>query len=70
MKKTKIGLLSKKRGNYKLQERISNNIPITDLTSEEVAHHKEVLIDAGYAVEIITWGSGFIDRIQDSELYI
>jgi len=70
MKKTKIGLLSKKRGNYKLQERISNNASIIDLTNGEVAHHKDALIDAGYEVEIIKWGLDSIDKIKNAEVDI
>jgi len=67
MKKTKIGLLSKKRGNYKLQERITDNSAIEDLTNEEVEHHKNALIDADFNVEIIKWGADFIIEIQNAK---
>ena len=64
MKKIKIGLLSKKRGNYELQGRIAKGPSVKDLTSEEVAHHKNALIDAGFDVQLISWGPGFIDEIR------
>jgi len=67
MTKRKIGLLSKKRGNYKLQEKISS---VEDQTNHEVQHHKKALLDAGFDVQIIKWGPDFISEILSSDLDI
>jgi D-alanine-D-alanine ligase len=68
--KTRIGLLSKKRGNYKLQEKFSGEQNVEDLTSVEVAHHKDALINAGYEVQVIDWNSNFIDLVANAQVDI
>ena len=70
MKKKKIGLLSKKRGNYTLQELISEDSTVEDLTDEEVLHHKNALLDAGFDVEMINWGPDFINEVSSLEVDI
>ena len=62
MKKIKVGLLSKKRGNYKLQEKLSGKENVIDLTNNEVEHHKHALHETGFDVEVIGWDSNFIKK--------
>lgn len=68
MTKIKIGLLNKKRGNFKLQEKFSGTDDVVDETYKEVAHHKQALIDAGYEVRTINWGESFIKDLADSKV--
>ena len=68
MKKVNIGLLSKKRGNYQLQERLASSSSVKDLTSEEVLHHKNALIGAGFEVQLINWGPDFITEIRSASI--
>jgi D-alanine-D-alanine ligase len=68
MKTLRIGLLSKKRGNYALQERLAQDSSVNDLTSEEVLHHKNALIDAGFDVQLINWGPDFINEIRAASI--
>ena len=63
MTKIKIGLLNKKRGNFKLQEKFAGSNKVVDETSKEVAHHRQALIDAGYDVCTIDWGPDFINDL-------
>jgi len=65
-----IGLLSKKRGNYKLQEKFSGKNNVEDQTSLEVSHHKDSLIKAGYDVLVIDWGADFIDQVSSAQVDI
>ncbi len=51
-----IGLLNKKRGNFKIQEKFAGVGEVVDETSAEVAHHQEALREAGYEVRVINWG--------------
>ena len=51
-----IGLLNKKRGNFRIQEKFAGANEVVDETSAEVAHHEEALRDAGYEVRVINWG--------------
>ncbi len=67
MKKIKIGLLNKKRGNFKIQEKFSGTNNVVDETYKEVAHHKQALIDTGYEVCTINWGESFIKDLTDSK---
>jgi hypothetical protein len=46
----KIGLLNKKRGNFKLQEKFAGSNTVVDETCKEVTHHRHALIDSGYDV--------------------
>ena len=64
----RIGLLSKKRGNYKLQEKFAGINNVEDLTSIEVMHHKNSLIRAGYDVKVIEWNSSFIDQVNNAHV--
>jgi len=66
MKKTKIGLLYKKRGNFVLQEKFAGQENVIDSTREEVEHHRDALLGAGYEVEVISWGSDFISNLENS----
>ncbi len=68
MTKIKIGLLNKKRGNFKIQEKFKGADKVIDETYKEVAHHKQALIDAGYEVCTINWGNYFIKDLIDSKV--
>jgi len=68
MTKIKIGLLSKKRGNFKIQEKFVGKDNVIDETYKEVAHHKQALIDAGYEVRTIRYGRSFIKDLEDSNV--
>ena len=68
MEKLKIGLLSKIRGNYKLQQKFAGKDKVNDETGKEVAHHKNALMRAGYDVEVIEWGSNFISRVKNANV--
>ncbi|MCK4696334.1 MAG: hypothetical protein KAT74_11250, partial [Candidatus Cloacimonetes bacterium] len=68
MTKTKIGLLNKKRGNFKIQEKFAGADNVVDETHKEVAHHKQALIDAGYEVCTINWGISFIKDLEDNNV--
>ena len=68
MTKIKIGLLNKKRGNFKLQEKFAGADNVVDETYKEVAHHKQALIDAGYEVCTINWGISFIKDLEDNNV--
>ena len=70
MTKIKMGLLSKKRGNYKLQQKFTGKETIYDETTKEVAHHRDALIRAGYDVVVIEWGSDFIDRVKHEDVQL
>ena len=50
MKKIKIGLLNKKGGNFKIQEKFVGADKVLDETQKKITHHKQALIDAGYEV--------------------
>lgn len=66
MNKIKIGLLSKMRGNYKLQQKFAGNENIIDETAKEVAHHKTALLSAGFDVEVIEWDTNFIKNVKQA----
>jgi D-alanine-D-alanine ligase len=68
MTKIKIGLLNKKRGNFKIQEKFAGTENVVDETHKEVAHHKQALIDAGYEVCTINWGESFIKDLMDNKV--
>jgi len=68
MIKIKIGLLNKKRGNFKIQEKFAGTDRVIDETHKEVAHHKQALIDAGYEVCTINWGISFIKDLEDNKV--
>ena len=70
MKKTKVALLSKKRGNYELQERLAESEVVIDTTGDEVRHYQQALLDAGFDVKLIKWGPKFIDEIRNAKVDI
>lgn len=68
MTKIKIGLLNKKRGNFKIQEKFVGKDNVVDETYKEVAHHKQALIDAGYEVCVINYGESFIKDLEENNV--
>ncbi len=60
----RIGLLSKKRGNFALQEKYVGAGDVVDQTEAEVEHHRQALVEAGHVVSVIRWGPGFIRSIE------
>ncbi|MBW1838905.1 MAG: hypothetical protein JRI49_03135 [Deltaproteobacteria bacterium] len=68
MRSFNIGLLTKKRGNFKLQEKFAGSKQVDDETSKEVAHHRQALIDAGYDVCTINWGPDFIKDLKKANV--
>ncbi|MBN1402355.1 MAG: hypothetical protein JXA74_16055 [Anaerolineae bacterium] len=68
MQDVRIGLLSKKRGNFALQERFVGAGHIIDTTSEEVEHHRQALVEAGYRVELIQWGPEIMGELAERDL--
>jgi len=68
MEKIKIGLLNKKRGNFKIHEKFVGTDNVIDETHKEVAHHKQALIDAGYEVRTISWSDSFIKDLEDNKV--
>ena len=66
MSKPKIGLLSKKRGNIKLQQKFAGKDNVKDETAKEVSHHLTALSNSGYDVEVINWNSSFIQHVKES----
>lgn len=70
MTKIKVGLLSKKRGNYKLQQKYIGKETIYDETPKEIAHHRDALILAGFEVKVIEWGSDFINHLKHADIQL
>ena len=68
MRDLRIGLLKKKRGNVVLQEKFKRNGKAIDRTSEEVAHHRKALRDAGYNVVTINWGPDIINSLKKAKV--
>ena len=68
MKKIKIGLLNKKRGNFRIQEKFVGADNVIDETHKEIAHHRQALIDAGYEVCTISYGESFIKDLEDNKV--
>jgi len=68
MKKIKIGLLNKKRGNFKIQEKFVGADNVIDETHKEITHHRQALIDAGYEVYTINYGESFIKDLEDNKV--
>jgi len=63
-----IGLLNKKRGNFKIQEKFAGAANVVDGTSAEVAHHEEALRDAGYEVRVINWGPDILRELAEADV--
>ncbi len=68
MRRFTIGLLNKKRRNFQLQEKFAGINNVVDETSKEVEHHRKALIDAGYNVCTIEWGSDFINDLRKANV--
>lgn len=59
-----IGLLSKERGNFILQKKFVADESVVNKTEQEVDHHERFLVEAGYQVRRLAWGSSFWDDLQ------
>ncbi|MEM5774843.1 MAG: hypothetical protein AAGU05_07550 [Anaerolineaceae bacterium] len=68
MKTPRIGLLEKKRGNYALQEKLAGAEHIIDETADEVMHHEQALLSAGYDVCRIEWSHGLMSDLLDAQV--
>jgi len=68
MKKIKIGLLNKKRGNFKIQEKFVGTDNVVDETHKEVIHHQQALVDAGYEICTISYSESFIKDLEDNKV--
>lgn len=68
MYRPRIGLLSKKRGNFALQERYVGQGRVADTTSAEVEHHCQSLEEAGYSVRVISWGPNIIQQLMETDV--
>ena len=66
MKRLRIGLLSKKRGNFTLQEKFRGPTSTSDSTYLEVAHHQDALVSAGFDVVPLEWGPDIVRDIEAS----
>jgi len=64
MRKTRIGLLSKKRGNFAIQAKFAGADNVIDNTSAEVEHHRQSLVEAGYDVRVIPWGPDILRELR------
>ena len=64
MTRLKIGLLSKKRGNFAIQEKFRGPTSVADSTYLEVEHHREALRGAGFDVVPLDWSPGILQDIQ------
>ena len=60
----KICLLEKKRGNFSIQEKFDNCDNIVDTTNDEVDHHFNALIEAGYDVTRLKWDEKIISNLK------
>jgi D-alanine-D-alanine ligase len=63
-----IGLLNKKRGNFKIQEKFAGAENVVDETSAEVAHHEDALREAGYEVRVIDWGPDILRNLAETKV--
>jgi D-alanine-D-alanine ligase len=66
--KPRIGLLSKKRGNFALQEKFLGAGKVVDETDIESEHHEQALTEAGYSIHPLRWGPGFINDLRTSQI--
>jgi D-alanine-D-alanine ligase len=64
----RIGLLSKKRGNFEIQEKFAGRGSVVDRSDAEVSHHELALAEAGYLVRRIQWGCNFIHDLRESQV--
>ena len=63
MRKIRVGLLEKKRGNFVLQEKFAGKKNVEDTTDIEVEHHYNALITAGYKVIRLKWSQNIISDL-------
>ena len=63
-----IGLLNKKRGNFKIQEKFAGADGVVDETAAEVAHHEKALQGAGYEVRVINWGPDILRDLAEADV--
>lgn len=70
MNTARIGLLNKKRGNFKLQEKFVGSGEVVDQTLAEVQHHEEALRKAGYDVRVINWGLHIVRDLAEADIDI
>ena len=68
MARLRIGLLTKKRGNFAIQEKFTGADNVVDETDAEVEHHERALTEAGYSLRRIHWGPNFIYDLQASDV--
>ena len=68
MAKLRIGLLTKKRGNFAIQAKFAGAGDVVDTTDAEVAHHEQALKRAGYSVQQIHWGPGLFRDLLDAQV--
>ncbi len=68
MSAVRIGLLNKKRGNFRIQEKFAGSAAVVDETSAEIAHHEAALRDAGYEVRVIDWGPDIIRDLTEANI--
>ena len=64
----KICLLEKKRGNFSIQEKFDNSDNIVDTTKDEVKHHFNALIKAGYDVTQLKWDENIISNLKKLDI--
>lgn len=63
-----VGLLHKLRGNFAIQQKYAGSENVVDETDAEVDHHEGALVQAGYRVRRLRWGSGIINDLQLAEV--
>jgi len=68
MRTIRIGLLSKPRGNFAIQRCFAGTAEVHDTTADEVAHHRQALLAAGYPVLEIPWDDRIIQRLAEAEI--
>ncbi len=66
----KICLLEKKRGNFSIQEKYDNINNIVDTTKDEVKHHFNALIEAGYDVTQLEWDENILSNLKKLDIDI
>jgi D-alanine-D-alanine ligase len=64
IKKFKICLLEKKRGNFLIQEKFDKNNSVIDTTNQELEHHFNALNEAGYEVIRVKWNEKIITNLR------
>ena len=68
MSALRIGLLNKKRGNFRIQEKFAGSAAVVDETSAEIAHHEAALRDAGHEVRVIDWGPDILRHLPEANI--